>query len=195
LLAPRIVADRAAINPTGRGALVGDLTEPQTVEVAPWHAEEFGLSARPRAHVREAVCGPRPFLDRLSSEAVVGEAALAVLAVAAGDVEGQDHSVADLDLVDSVPHLDDLAHVLVAEPASRLEVGATLVHVQVGAADVGRGDAHEHIGRALDPGIRDVSDVDLSGSVVHDCLHVSSSMRCDLASAAGRFRDAVRPQP
>ncbi len=53
---------------------------------------------------------------RLRGQAVIREPALAVLAVPAGDVERQDDAVADLNLVDAVADLDDLAHVLVTEP-------------------------------------------------------------------------------
>jgi hypothetical protein len=57
--------------------------------------------------------------------------------VSAGDVERQDDPVTHLHLVDPVAGLDDLAEVLVPEPAAGFEVGASFVHVQVGTADVG----------------------------------------------------------
>jgi hypothetical protein len=66
--------------------------------------------------------------------------------VPAGDVEREDHAVADLHLVHAVADLAYLAEVLVAEPPAGLEVGTALVHVQVRPADVCGGDAHQHAG-------------------------------------------------
>src|SRR3712207_8117440 len=63
---------------------------------------------------------------------------LAVLAVPAGDVERQDDPVAHLHLVDTVADLDHLAHVLVPEPATGLEVGPPLVHVRSEERRVGK---------------------------------------------------------
>ena len=52
--------------------------------------------------------------------------------------------------------LDHLAQVLVPEPAAGLEVGPALVHVEVGAADVGGGDPDEHVGGPIDLRVGDV---------------------------------------
>jgi hypothetical protein len=120
------------------------------------HAQQFGLAAVVGAHVGEAVGSPGQ--SRVAGEAVVAQPALAVLAEAAADVEGQRHHVADLDAVHGLADLDHLAHVLVAEDAARLHVGAAFVHVEVGAADVGAGDAHQRIGVAFDPGVGHVLD-------------------------------------
>jgi hypothetical protein len=104
-------------------------------------------------------------------QAVVGQAVLTVLAVPAADVErGRDH-VADLNLLDGVTDLDDLAEVLVTKDLARLETGAAFVHVQVRAADVGAGDPHQHIGGLFDAGVGDLIDADLPRPVIHHCFH------------------------
>jgi hypothetical protein len=62
----------------------------------------------------------------------------------------------------------------VAEDAALLERRAALVHVQVGPADVRRGDLDQDVGRLLDPGVRDVLDPDVPRACVdngfHSCL-------------------------
>lgn len=95
----------------------------------------------------------------------------------AGDVEGQHDIVTHLDLVDAVTDLDDLTQVLVAEPAPGLEVGPALVHVQIGPADVRRGDAHEHIRGALDARVGDVLHADRAGALVNDSFHFLAFQR------------------
>ena len=131
--------------------LLGVLAQAQAVEVSPGHPQQLRLTAGPGAHVGEAVSCPGPLLPRLRGQAVVGEAALAVLAVPAGHVERQDDVLADRHLVDAVADLDDLAHVLVPKPAGPSRSPSALVHVQVRAADVRRGDPHQDasVGRSI----------------------------------------------
>jgi hypothetical protein len=126
------------------------------------------MSAKPYA-------APRHVLHRLGLDAVVRQPAVAVHALAAGDVEGQADPVADLQALDVFADFDDLSEVLVPERAARLEVGPPLVHVQVRAADVRRRDPDERVGRALDAGIVDVRDGYVARPVVYDCLHISPS--------------------
>ena len=58
-----------------------------------------------------------------------------------------------------------------AEHLALLDVGAALVHVQVGTADVGRGDADEDVGGAFDPGIGYVRDGHLARTFIDQCTH------------------------
>jgi hypothetical protein len=83
------------------------------------------------------------------------EPAIARPAVPAGDVEGDDDAVARLDVGDPGADLLDDPHRLVAEDVALVDEGAEhLVEVQVRAADARRGDAHDRVGRLLDPRIR-----------------------------------------
>src|SRR3954454_21155410 len=54
------------------------------------------------------------------------------------------------------------------------KVGPSLVHVQVGAADVRRRDPHQDVGRPLDPRVRHILDTDLPRPLVDHCLHAVS---------------------
>lgn len=121
------------------------------------HSHQLSLPACPRTHCCEAVGRAGHLRVRLGGQAVVGEPALAVLAEPAGDVEWQDHPLADLHLVDAIADLNDLAQVLVAEPAAGFEVGPALIHMQVRAADVGGGDPHENVGRTFDLRVGDLA--------------------------------------
>jgi len=87
-------------------------------------------------------------------------------------LKGQADPVADRQALDVLADLDHLPEVLVPERAARLEVGPPLVHVQVRAADVRRGDPDDRVGRALDARIVDVGDGHVARPVVDDCLHI-----------------------
>jgi hypothetical protein len=67
--------------------------------------------------------------------------------------------------------LDD-PHVLVTEHDPRVRRGPALVDVQVGAADAGGGDPHDHVVGMLDPRVRDLLDGDVEGFPVHERPHV-----------------------
>lgn len=58
-----------------------------------------------------------------------------------------------------------------AEHTPSFERCAPLIHVKVGPADVGGGDAHQRIGRFLDPCIGNILDGDVARCVVYDCFH------------------------
>src|SRR3712207_2614279 len=173
-------------------ALLCVLPQPQAVEVPPRHAQQLRLSTGPRAHVGEAVRGAGHLRLRLRGQAVVRELALAVLAEPAGDVERQDDPVADADLVDAVADLDHLTQVLVPEPAAGLEIGTALVHVQVGAADVRRGDPHQDVGGPLDLRVRYVLDADLPRALVDHCLH-AGSLIADVPPLRARLGALIAP--
>jgi hypothetical protein len=141
----------------------------QGVEVRERHPQVLGLPAHVGAH-RDVAIGPtgEALVDR---EAEPGLVVLAVLAEPAGDVEGQRDPVARAQLRDSGADLLDDAHVLVAEHDARLGAGASLVHVQVGAADGGRGHADHDIGGILDLRILHVLDGNVERFLVHDGFH------------------------
>ena len=90
-----------------------------------------------------------------------GLASHTVEALPAGGVEGHDDFVADLEALDRVAFLDDLADELVAadEVGGALEVAA--VEVEVAAAEGGGGHAEDGVGRFLDFGGGAVFDFDL----------------------------------
>src|SRR5258708_13740791 len=89
----------------------GTLGQPEAVEVSPRDAQELRLSARPRTHVREAVGSP---CDAwlVGPQPVVGQTALAVLAVTAGDVERGGYHVAALHLLAGISDLELLPEAL-----------------------------------------------------------------------------------
>ena len=72
----------------------------------------------------------------------------------------------------AAPDLDDGADALVTEDAAvRHRWDVTLQDVQVGAADRGGVDLHDHIGRLLDGGVGHGLPRLLARSVVHERLH------------------------
>ena len=83
-------------------------------------------------------------------------------AQAAGDQRVDDHGVADLDVGDGRADLVDPAGVLVAEHVGQLDAGLlgplALLDVQVGAAQPGAADAHDHVVRPGDLGLGDLLD-------------------------------------
>jgi hypothetical protein len=111
---------------------------------------------------------------RLHGQAVVREAAFAVFAESAGDVERQHYPVANFYFAYRGPGLHHLAQVFVAEGASGFKAGAPFVHVEVRAADVRGSDPHQHVSGMLDFGIRYFLDTDVVGSFVNYCLHCSA---------------------
>ena len=50
-------------------------------------------------------------------------------------------------------------------------VCAALVHMEVGPADVGGGDADQDIGRLFDGCVVDIVDRDFAGAVINKCFH------------------------
>ena len=73
-------------------------------------------------------------------------------AQAAGNERVHDHRVADLDVRDAAADLVDPARVLVAGRVGQLDLGLLrplpLLDVQIGAAQAGRADLHDHVQRA-----------------------------------------------
>ena len=93
-------------------------------------------------------------------------------AVAAGDVERDHHAIALGDVGDLGADLLDDAHRLVAEDVALAhERAEDLVEVQVGAADAGRRDADDRVGRRFDARVRDGVDADVALAVPGDSFH------------------------
>jgi hypothetical protein len=67
----------------------------------------------------------------------------------------------------------------VAQDFSFFHVGAALVHVQVGATDVGGGDFDYYVGGFFDLGVGDFFDRDVFGSVVNQSFHFLASTGSD----------------
>jgi hypothetical protein len=101
-------------------------------------------------------------------------------AQAAGGLRVQDHRVADRDVADAVADRVHPAGVLVADDVGQLRphrLGPLAFEdVQVGAADPGAADLHDHVQRALQLRFRDVVDLRIGVVVVHpDGLHRHTS--------------------
>ncbi len=148
------------------GVALGQL---QAVEVGVRDAQVLGLAALPGTHGHVAVRAARE--AGIDGRAVPRVARGAVGAEAARDVEGHDHAVALLQPGDALTDLVDDPHVLVAEDDARLRGGTTLVHVEVGPADRGGGDAHDHVVRVPDVRLLHVFDRHRERPLVDDSLH------------------------
>jgi len=142
----------------------------EQVEVGERDPQVLRLPTPIRTHVHVAVGRTIDALGGIDPGAERRPAGEAVAAGAAADVERYRHAIADLDLLDTGADLLDDAHVLVAENLPFLDVGAALVHVQVGAADVGGGDAHDHVGGCLDGCVGHLLHSHVERSLVDDSL-------------------------
>ena len=61
-----------------------------------------------------------------------------------------------------------------ADHLAGFELGAPLVHVKIGSADVGAGNPDQNVGRPFDFRIGNVLDPDVAGSPVNQCFHMMS---------------------
>ena len=138
------------------------------------HAQELGL---PTGHLPVELgvaeeAGPHALVAVLRRLALRLQAVLAHEAMSARDVERHDDAIADREIVD--PRADGLddAHRLVAEHVTGVEKRPHhLVEVQVRAAQAGRGDADDRVGRLLDGRVGDVVDADVAPAMPGQCLH------------------------
>jgi len=62
-----------------------------------------------------------------------------------------------------------------AEHTARRHTGTALVHVEIGAADVGAGDLHQYVGAALDPRAGHLINRNTARPVVNECFHFLAS--------------------
>ena len=178
-----VVAGREDVRQHREVALeLGSRRQRQQVEVGERDPQVLGLAALVRAHLRVAVRGPVDPFGGVGPQAERGPAGDTVTAGAAGDVERHRDPVTGLDPGDPRADLLDDPHVLVAEHLALFHVGAALVHVQVGAADVGRGDPHDRVVRGFDPRRRNLLHRHAERPLVHNCLHgTSESSPCRYA--------------
>jgi len=96
--------------------------------------------------------------------------------VAARDVEGDHDPITGLDVCDVRAHLLDDAHGFVPEDVAGIdERSEEFVEVKIGAADRGRGDAHDGVGRLLHRRIGDVLDAYVTTALPSQRLHVFSN--------------------
>ena len=108
---------------------------------------------------------------------------------AARDLERDDDPVARAQVADLAADLLDDAHRLVPEDVPGVMNGAEhLVEVQVRAADVGRGDADDRVGRLLDLGVRDLFDPNVSLALPGNCAHELKSSLVSVSDGVGPKR-------
>src|SRR5664280_1474030 len=148
--------------------------ELEAVEVGVGNAKVFGLYSAVRSHAGETV--GRTGRSGIGSKTKPSKTAFTIFAEAARDIERKTHPVADLDPVHDFAHLHDLAEILVAEDSAFLHVGPALVHVQVGATDVGARDLHQRIGGPFDFRVRDIFDDYVARTFINECFHEDSSL-------------------
>ncbi|MNR20584.1 hypothetical protein D3C85_1374340 [compost metagenome] len=93
-------------------------------------------------------------------------------ALAAGDDEGHHHLLPDLEARITPPHLDDLAHELMAENVAAVHAGDdAVIEVEVRAADGGGGDLDDGVARIDDLGIGDRVHPNIVFAVPGQCAH------------------------
>jgi uncharacterized protein (TIGR03086 family) len=194
------VADRAGAEHQQRAAL-GDVGVPQRLPRGRQHVGEEqepvvrgAVRHLDRREVRERhpevlrlTAGDVPVELAVAEEAGAGavlvvlrglalavELAVAHPAGAAGDVERDDDAVTDLQLRDGAADLLDDPHRLVADDVTGLhERRQRLVEMQVRAAQPGRGDLDDRVGRLLDPGVGHLGHLHVVRALPGDCLHVA----------------------
>src|SRR6202000_875627 len=117
----------------------------------------------------------------------------AIATKAATDIERQADPVTYLHRGHGGSYVDDFAEVLVTEDPARVHRGPSLVHVQVGSANVRGGAPDEHIGGFYDDRVRNVLDADLPGPFVNNSFHdlSQSQNRAAPATRANRAADAA----
>ena len=116
--------------------------------------------------------GAHPLVVDLGGLALRLQPVAAHEAVTAGDVERDHHAIALGEVGDLRADLLDDPHRLMAEDVALAhERAEDLVEVQVGAADAGRCDAHDRIGRRFDARVRDGVHADVPLAVPRDSFH------------------------
>src|SRR5690625_627516 len=118
--------------------------------------------------------------------AAVGiDAALAVVAAAAGSDAGDQHLVANLDMAHAVADLFHYSYTLVPQGTALLHGGhVPLEDMQVGAADGGMGDADHRVRGLVDARPRLLFPATLARAVIDECFH-------DVASLSGAARHLI----
>jgi hypothetical protein len=156
-------------------AVVAQLgTHDDAVDVGAVHTQVLRLSAGDLpVHLRVAVeRRTRAVVVVLGGLALRLQSALAHVALAARDREGDDHAVADLHTRDAGADLLDDAHGLVAEDVALADERAEeFVEVQVGAADRCGRHADDGVRRFDDVRVRYVLDGDVALPLPGECLH------------------------
>jgi hypothetical protein len=103
--------------------------------------------------------------------ALVVLAAATEEAVSAGRAEAAKHAVALGDLGNGVAGREHRSHELVSECEARLDLHASVVDVQVGAADAGCLDPHDRVIRGQQLGLRTLLEPHLAGRLEGHRLH------------------------
>ena len=149
--------DRAEIgvrDPQVLGLAAGDLTV------------ELGIAEQRR---------PLAVLPNLRGLALGVEVLVAHEAVAAGDIEGDDHTIAGFEVRHARTDFLDDPHRLVAEHVAVIDEHAQqLVEVEIRTADRRRGDPHDGIGRFPDRRVRNRVDPNVFHTVPRQSLHSAS---------------------
>ncbi len=162
------------------------LGHPQVLRLAAGHRAVQGRVAEQARTLAE--------LADLGRLALREEATAAHPAGAAGDVEGDDDPVADVQVAGVRTHLLDDAHGLVAEDVAPLQEGAEhLVEMEVGSADGGRGHADDGVVGLLDHRVGDRLHRDGSLALPGQCSHQDSlwSWAGTVVASAGVRRSAM----
>jgi hypothetical protein len=116
------------------------------------------------------------------------EARFAKETFAAGDGEGDDDAIADLQRLVLGPDLDDFAHRLMAQHIALFHGGHDAVEqVQIGAADRAGGDLDDGIARVLDLRIRHRLATNVVLAMPGECFH-RTVLRADNATYQRRHQ-------
>src|SRR6185312_2788935 len=120
----------------------------EAVEIGVRNKNELGLTSLIWPHARIAVCGVGFF--GIHGQTGLSVSAMAIEAETAGDVERQNYAIAFFDARNCFANFFDDAHNFVADDGTFVEGRATVIHVQIAAADSAGGDAQQGIGGRLD---------------------------------------------
>lgn len=125
--------------------------------------------------------------------AVAEQALLAEMALSAGDVEGHEHAVADLEVVDGRADLFHHPGELVAEGGADARVGhLAVIEVEVRAADAGARDLDHRVLRVLDPRVGLFLDAHPHGAAIVHRQHGRPSVAWSKQGRGGSVPMAFR---
>jgi hypothetical protein len=124
--------------------------EPQ-FKVSIENSEILGLAAIIWSHAGISVSSAR--IAGIHSETETSQTTLTILAIATTDIEWHADHLACFYSLNSFTDFDHFTEVLVSQDFSFLNIGPPLIHVQIGATDVGRRYFHQHVGGFFDLGI------------------------------------------
>ena len=153
----------------------------QAVRVGKGNTYQFRLGTPIASHTRIAIGGPcRAWIGHQAGSAVAPHT---VVAETTADMRWNDDAIPFLDRGNGRADLFHNAQRLVANHQSIDLAHPSLVDMQIGATDGGRGHAHQDICCGLDAGVLDAFDIDRHVTSPNHCFHsMLSSSFCKFSN-------------